>query len=291
MVKKLHIRENVVSDMYALKIINMDDVKNHLQGYLYNQVNLNTCSLIPIDKPRTYAVAKKSEYPILGVADNQSKYVGWDKPYKKGAAVMGIYGNGWFDALHGDDRIRTNFDSCDKFYQVVPDDVDTYKSKTDISQNRTHTVPVKLDDAGNTQSDSYYTKRNTLHKSRDFTDYDLDAYNPETNRKRYINILTKNHLNKFVSAYNNACTTIKDFQNRLNNVDITTVSEYNYGYALDAFKELISALKSINNDIKSIDGTNPNAWHVVTEADIDNDIKRFHEAEDKLSRRLDYLEN
>ena len=75
MVRKLHIQENVVSDMYGLKIINMNDTKQYLQNYTYD-INLEDCSLVLIDKPRTYATAKKSEFPILGVIDNGYMYVG-----------------------------------------------------------------------------------------------------------------------------------------------------------------------------------------------------------------------
>lgn len=286
MVKRLHIKENVVSDMYRLKIINIDEVKNDLQGFMY-KINLETCSLVPIDKPRTYAAAKKSEFPILGIRDKGSMYMGWDQPTKVGPVVVGIYGHDYFmSTRRGDDKVRTNFDNCDRFYQVVPDDIETYETRYDVSKDRTHTIPVKLDDKGR-QDDS---RRNTLHKSRAFTQDDLDAYDPDVNRKRYVAILTKNHLNKFVSDYNDACATVKAFQNRLNNIDITAVSGYSYGYALDAFKEVISQLKSLNGDIGSISGDNKHAWRTATESDIENDIDRFDKAVAELARRMSNLE-
>ena len=147
-------------------------------------------------------------------------------------------------------------------------------------------MPAKLDDAGNIDN----SRRNTLHKSRAFTQDDVDAYNPEVNRRRYVNILTKNHLNKFVSEYNDACATVKSFQNRLNNIDITAVSGYTYGYALDSFKKLISVLKSLNSDIGSIDGSNPNAWRLPTESDIERDLERFDEAAAELEKRMQNIE-
>ena len=286
MVKKLRIKENVVSDMYGLKIINMDEVKNDLQGFMYS-INLETCSLVPIDKPRTYAAAKKSEFPILGIVDKGYMYAGWNKPRKTGPVVTGIYGHDYFmSTRQGDDKVRANFDSCDRFYQVVPDDIETYKTRYDVSKDRTHTVPVKLDDEGRYDD----SRRNTLHKSRAFTQDDLDAYDPDVNRKRYVAILTKNHLNKFVSDYNDACATVKAFQNRLNNIDITAVSEYSYGYALDSFKEVISRLKSLNGDIGSISGDNKSAWRIATESDIESDIDRFDAAAAELAKRLSSLE-
>ena len=286
MVRKLHIKENVVSDMYRLKIINIDEVKNDLQGFMY-KINLETCSLVPIDKPRTYAAAKKSEFPILGIRDKGSMYMGWDQPTKVGPVVVGIYGHDYFmSTRRGDDKVRTNFDNCDRFYQVVPDDIETYETRYDVSKDRTHTIPVKLDDKGR-QDDS---RRNTLHKSRAFTQDDLDAYDPDVNRKRYVAILTKNHLNKFVSDYNDACATVKAFQNRLNNIDITTVSEWGYGRALDAFKEVISRLKSLNSDIGSISGDNKHAWRTATESDIEDDIDRFDKAVVELAKRMSGLE-
>lgn len=287
MVKKLHIKENVVSDMYGLKIINIDDVKRTLQSYTFGSVNLNTCSLVPIDRPRTYAAAKKSDFPILGIRDKGYMYMGWNKPRKTGPVVVGIYGDDYFTSTsQGDDKIRANFDSCDRFYQVIPDDMDTYKRRYDIANSRTHTASVKLDDTGR-QDDS---RRNTLHKSRAFTQDDLDAYDPNVNRKRYVAILTKNHLDKFVSDYNDACATVKAFQNRLNNIDITAVSGYSYGYALDAFKEVISRLKELNGDIGSISGDNKSAWRTATESDIESDIDRFDKAVAELAKRVSALE-
>ena len=284
--RKLHIKENVVSDMYRLKIINIDEVKNDLQGFMY-KINLETCSLVPIDKPRTYAAAKKSEFPILGIVDNSYMYAGWNKPRKTGPAVAGIYGQDYFMSTgQGDDKVRANFDNCDRFYQVVPDDIETYETRYDVSKDRTNVLPAKLDDAGNIDN----SRRNTLHKSRAFTQDDVDAYNPEVNRRRYVNILTKNHLNKFVSEYNDACATVKSFQNRLNNIDITSVNGYSYGYALDAFKEVISRLKSLNDDIGSISGDNKSAWRTATESDIESDIERFDDAVNKLEKRMQDIE-
>jgi len=286
MVKKVHIKENVVSDMYGLKIINIDEVKNNLQGFMY-KINLNTCSLVPIDRPRTYAAAKKSDFPILGIRDKGYMYAGWNKPRKTGPVVAGIYGQDYFMSTgQGDDKIRANFDSCDRFYQVVPDDIETYETRYDVSKDRTHTASVKLDDKGRYDD----SRRNTLHKNRAFTQDDLDAYDPDVNRKRYVAILTKNHLNKFVSDYNDACATVKAFQNRLNSIDITAVSGYSYGHALDAFKEVISRLKSLNDDIGSISGDNKSAWRTATESDIENDIDRFDKAVAELAKRMSSLE-
>lgn len=286
MCRKLHIKENVVSDMYGLKIINIDEVKNDLQGFMY-KINLNTCSLVPIDRPRTYAAAKKSDFPILGIRDKGYMYAGWNKPRKTGPVVAGIYGQDYFMSTgQGDDKIRANFDSCDRFYQVVPDDIETYETRYDVSKDRTHTASVKLDDKGRYDD----SRRNTLHKSRAFTQDDLDAYDPDVNRKRYVAILTKNHLNKFVSDYNDACTTVKAFQNRLNNIDITAVSEWEYGRALDSFKEVISRLKFLNRDIGSISGDNKSAWRTATESDIENDIDRFDKAVAELAKRVSALE-
>lgn len=281
--KKLHIKENVVSDMYRLKIINMDEVKSRLLSYGFD-VNLEDCSLVPIDKPRTYAAAKKSEFPILGVGDNRSVYVGWNKPRKTGPAVMGIYGKDWFTSMHGDDKIRANFDSCDRFYQVVPDDMDTYMSRQAIAKGRTDTMSTKLDDTGRVDN----SRRNTLHKSRAFTDDDLAAYDPDTNRKRYVDILTKNHLNKFVSDYNDACATVKTLQNRLNNIDIVTVSGYAYGRALDAFKKVISKLKWLNSEIETI--KSESGRNRPTERDLERDLESFDESVAEFIKDLNNLE-
>lgn len=290
MVRKLHLEENVISDLYGLKIINMDAAKQTIISWGFGSVNLNDCSLVPIDKPRTYAAAKKSDFPIIGVRDNMSIYQGWNKPSKKGTAVMGVYGRDNFMNVAGDDKVRSNFEQCERFYQVVPNDIDTYQSQYKISQNRTRTVPAKLSDTGNVET-GWDMKRNTLHKSKAFTQDDLMAYDPEVNRRRYVDILTKNHLNKFVSEYNDACATVKAFQNRLNNVDIATVSEYSYGYALDAFKKLISALKTLNSHIKEVQrGVDASYRYRTTEKDLDRDIEKFDEIAADLAKKLSDVE-
>lgn len=289
MVRKLRLKENVISDLYGLKIINIDEAKQTLTSYAFGALNLNDCSLVPIDRPRTYAAAKKRDFPIIGVRDNISIYQGWKKPSKNGTAIIGVYGRDYFMNVAGDDRIRSNFEECERFYQVVPDDINTYQSQSSIARNRTRTTPTKLSDTGETET-GWSMERNTLHKSRAFTQDDIDAYNPDINRKKYIDILTKNHLEKYVSEYNDACATVKAFQNRLNNVDIATVDDYNYGYALDAFKTLVSKLKTLNRHIEDIRKGETNYWYHTTEKDLARDIDNFDEAAANLAKKLSVVE-
>lgn len=293
MVKKLYIKENVISDLYGLKIINMDKAKRTLMSWSFNSVNLNDCSLVSIDKPRTYAAAKKSDFPIIGLKDNYTIYQGWNKPSKRGLAVMGIYGNDNFMSVAGDDKVRTNFEQCDKFYKVVPDNADTYQRQADIAKNRTHTVLGKLNDEGGIDTDRMYDydrtyQRNTLHKPRAFTQDDLVAYDPAVNRRRYDDILAKNHLERYITSYDDICKSVKDFQNRIKDIDVIT-NEYDFGRTIDVFKKLISQIRSLNYDIDKIKNSKADgrdSWGRATDEDIAKDIATIENTSDDLDDKL-----
>ena len=109
-INKSYIKENAITDMRKLDIVNSNEVGRKLDNYAYNFTNMQDCKLVPIDRPRTYAQAKKSLYPIIGVKHNVSLYQGYNKPRLSGSAVYGIFGNDTFDAIAGDDRIRSNFE-------------------------------------------------------------------------------------------------------------------------------------------------------------------------------------
>ena len=294
MVRKLHIRENIISDLYGLKVINMDNTKQVITSYGFNSINLNDCSLVEIDKPRTYAAAKKSDFPILGMKDNYTLRQRWE-PSKTGLAVMGIYGNDNFMSVAGDDRIRYNFEQCDKFYKAVPNDMDTYQRQSDIARNRTHTVLGKLNDAGEMGTKNTWDydhgknyNRNTLHKARAYTTDDLIAYDPAINRRRYEDILAKNHLERYITSYDDICKSVKDFQNRIKDIDVIN-NEYDFGRTIDTFKRLISQIKSLNYNIDKIKKSNADGtggWFRTTENDLKSDIVKIEDTTDDLDDKL-----
>ena len=242
MVRKIRINENVITDLRGLDIINEKDVKNELRDVWSFNINLQDCSLKQIDRPRTYAAAKNSNNPILGVVNKVTEYQGWNKPKLVGSKVFGIYGDGIFRNLaygyDGANAIKTNLAKCDTFYEIIPDNPDSYTSPKDIRSQRTPNKPVELPKS---------------NKTRFMTFDDMDSYDPTVNRGRYTRILSQNHLNKYIKEYNDLCDLFNEFRDRFNNVDIRTASNYSLCAITDGLKQFIDKLGDINRYISYVE--------------------------------------
>ena len=94
-------------------------------------------------------------------------------------------------------------------------------------------------------------------------------------------------LDKFVSDYNDACVTAKALQNRLSDIDIVNVDAYQYGDALDAFKDVVCALQWLTAQITGIkrgDALLP------TEQDFQRDVNSFNKFAAYFTKCLNNLE-
>ena len=284
-INKSYIKENAITDMRKLDIVNSNEVGRKLDNYAYNFTNMQDCKLVPIDRPRTYAQAKKSLYPIIGVRNNVSLYQGYNKPRLSGSAVYGIFGNDTFDAVAGDDRIRSNFEECEEFYKIVPIDEDSYTNAKDIRQGRERTVQAAIDDSGELQYGGYFS--DIKGKKRMLTQFDIDMYDPTINRNRYKDILTKNHLGKYAMEYDVLCDKFDEFMDRFHNINIRTIKHYNFTDATKQLDSFASAIDWLNTRIGWASGIKDYSDSFGTyEDDVINSLNKANEVAAKVDKAL-----
>jgi hypothetical protein len=181
---------------------------------------------------------------------------------------------------HYYDKIRDNFAKCAEFYVIVPIDEDSYKSANDIRKDREQMYDVSIKDDGKIDFYGYERGRN---KGRSFTQSDIDSYNPDVNRKRYKDILTKNHLNKYVKEYDALCDRFNEFKDRFHNLDIRTLG-YGFKYITTRFADFVDAVDWLNHDISGIN--NDNSFYRADESDLQRRINNANKKADELDTAL-----
>jgi hypothetical protein len=245
--RKLFIKENVITDMRDKGIINSKRVGDYLNNNYSYSVNLQDCKLVPIS-PRSYMTAKRNPNPIIGVADGRI-WGGYNEKDLEGPMIYGLYGKDMFTSFHNYyDKIRDNFAKCAEFYEIVPIDEDSYKTANQIRKDRDITAKASIDDKGNLD---YYNYDKSPNKTRILTQADIDSYNPSVNRRRYKDILTKNHLNNYAKEYDTLCNEFSAFKDRFRDVDIKSVG-YGFNSILRAFGDFVEAVSRLDNAIENI---------------------------------------
>lgn len=283
---KLMLKENAITDMRDIGITNIPKAKEKLMYWPY-YLNFQDCTLRPIERPVTYARAKKNPYPIIGVA-NMSLYQGWNKPRLEGPAVNGIFGLGQFDNVDGENKITSNFAKCEKFYELVPNDPEAYKNAQNIRNDRNlsrggRITWGKLNDKG--EFENRYTGNN-----RAFTSSDIENYEPSFNKRKYTKLLSQAHLDKYNKKYNDMCDGIKMLQSEISNVDASNLKNYyvrsDYRSLLNKFGDVIDALGDVNHNIEYIArGEYPNIYNDTSIAkDFDKFDKKYNDALTVLTR-------
>lgn len=282
--RKLHLKENAITDMRGLGLVNINRAKDSLDSYVTNYVNLQDSTIREIPRPRTFAAAKKNPYPIIGIKQDDVIYQGYNKPRLEGPSIQGVYGNDGFTNIDGEEGIRANFAACDKFYEIVPINPDSYKNASDIRKGRERTYNAVIDDDGDIRT---YFDPNTDKKIRRLTQAEIDAYDPSKNRKRYTDILSKNHLNKYITRYNELCDMYKEFMNRLHSIDIRQVSSWGYSEVTKNLSSYVDAIYWVNSYINDIDKGNTT---YVNESVLQRRVKDAEDAANKLEKSLSAIE-
>ena len=287
--RKLHLKENAITDMRNLGLVNIDHAKTYLDSYVDNYVNLQDCTIREIPRPRTFAAAKKNPYPIIAVKSHAVIWQSYGKPRLEGPAIYGIYGNNGFHNVDGDEAVRTNFADCDKFYEIVPINPDTYKSAGDIRRGRERTYNAVIDDSGkiSTYYDGYGLPKGG--KIRRLTQAEIDSYDVAKNRKKYIDILSKNHLNKYIKQYDELCNMYTEFIDRIRNIGL---GKYGRRYMYeDIFKKLssyVDAVEWVNGKIEDIDRGDT---QYADENSLKREIETAREKAAKLDTAITNMEN
>ena len=283
---KLTLKENAITDMRDMGIINIPKTKEKLMYWPY-YLNFQDCTLRPIERPKTYARAKKNPYPIIGVS-NMSLYQGWDEPRLEGPAVNGIFGLGEFVKVNGEDKITSNFANCKKFYELVPNDPEAYMNAQAIRNDRNlsrggRITQGKLNDKG--EFEDRYTGHN-----RAFTSSDIENYDPSFNKRRYTKLLSQAHLDKYNKKYNDMCDGIKMLQSEISNVNASNLKDYyvrsDYRSLLNKFADVIDALGDVNHNIEYIaKGDYPYLYNDTSIArDFNKFDKKYNDALNVLTR-------
>lgn len=289
---KLMIKENVITDLKNMGVLNVNDEVKRILLNNYG-LNINDCTLVPC-RPRSYMAAKSNENVILGIYSNYNYRPSWRDEGKKGPVVYAIFGkNGFYNVLNAD-GIRYNFAQCDTFYEIVPTDPETYKSKYDIGRNRRQDGygynDYRISDTGEVQYKDYSGAKS--NKIRSLSQYEIRQYDPSYNRDRYAKILAKSHLDKYVKYYDDLCEDFEDILGRIKNLRGKDIIKNRYRYSdttkcLDSF---IDAMQSLNWKIEDVNKSdiNHSSWYSYNEKDLKDAFKR---CQDKYVGLINALEN
>ena len=253
---KLTLRENAITDMKSMGIINIAKAKEKLRYYPY-YLNIEDCTIKEIERPKTYAKAKKNRYPIIGVS-NMSLPTGWRTPRIEGPAVSGIFGMDDFSNVDGENKVTLNFSECEKFYEIAPINPDTYKSSQEIHNQRVQRSGGgihlgNLNDKGEFE-DRYGSGRfcNRREYNKAFTSSDINDYDPTYNKVRYTKLLSQLHLDKYKKQYVDACDDIKLLQDEVAKLGTSNLHDYYVRSSFTAFLKGIANVIDILGDINNI---------------------------------------
>lgn len=289
---KLMIKENVITDLKNMGVLN---VNNEVKRILLNNygLNINDCTLVPC-RPRSYMAAKSNGNVILGIHSNYNYRPSWRDEGKMGPVVYAIFGkNGFYNILNAD-GIRYNFAQCDTFYEIVPTDPETYKSKYDIGRNRRQDGygynDYKISDTGKVHYKDY-----SHNKIRSLSQDEIRQYDPSYNRKRYAKILAKNHLDKYVKDYDDLCNKFEDILDRIKNLRGRDIIKNRSYYTcttkcLDSFVDTMQWLNWKIEDINKLD-VDRYYWDTYTESDLKDTFKSCQDKYVSLVNALEDLES
>ncbi len=289
------IKENVITDLKSMGILNVnDEVKRILLGNY--GLNINDCTLVPC-RPRSYMAAKSNGNVILGIYSNYNYRSSWRDDGKKGPVVYAIFGKNDFYNILNADGIRYNFAQCDTFYEIVPTDPATYKSKFDIVRDRRSDGygydDYRISDTGEVQHKDY--SRTNSNKIRSLSRDEIKQYDPSYNRTRYVKILTKNHLDKYVKYYDDLCEDFEDILDRIRNLsgkDIIKNRTY-YSSTTKCLDSFIDAMQTLNWKIEDVNKQDVDRYYgySYTESDLKDAFKRCQDRYVGLVNALENLES
>ena len=289
---KLMIKENVITDLKNMGVLNVND---EVKSILLNNygLNINDCTLVPC-RPRSYMAAKSNENVILGICNNYNYRPSWRDEGKKGPVVYAIFGKNDFYNVLSDAGIRYVFAQLDAFYEIIPADPETYKSKYDIGRNRRQDGygynDYRINDKGEVQYKDY--SRTNSNKIRSLSQDEIKQYDPSYNRSRYAKILAKNHLDKYVKYYDDLCEDFEDILDRIKNLrgkDIIKNRTY-YSSTTKCLDSFIDAMQCLNWKIEDVNKQDADRhyWYTYTESDLKDAFKR---CQDKYVGLVNALEN
>lgn len=243
---KLLIKENAVSDINTV-IPNLDErsLKNVKEWIKNSGLNIEDCKIVPINRPQGYTTAKRSYYPIIAVDDEgRASWFGQDsfKSYWK-------YGVG---------KISHAFAGAKDFYQVVPEDENTYQSRELIRKNKGRQDNSRYVDFDKyVKATDYDERQNAVHfwnqkGHRFMTPEEMDLYDPDVNMHKYKELLKQSGAERYINQYNEICKDIKLINNAMGNIDDIYSFEADYGDLLDIYGKLISTLSSLHSILNRV---------------------------------------
>lgn len=295
--RRRFIKENVITDLR--KLLNhlwSGDRKNAENWFRDSNINIEDCSLFPIDKPKGPTIAKKSDWPIIAIDDKGNAFWFGNDKYQNVSSRYQYQNMKQTDA----------FNNATEFYKVVPNDVDTYQTRTDIHSTRTPGKFVDVDEFG---------KRNTRRErgvydkpykgTRFMTPEEMDLYNPNINKKKYDQLLANMGADRYIKMYNDLCDKVIEVNNRIKNIDLDNLIKYDtydstkndyrtklrhYTSAINMYYQTIDAFEALHGDIKQMvdsEWGGPYDWEYVN---IKNDMHTIKYRLEDVIKSLDSMD-
>ena len=272
MVKKLKIRESVLNEnaitdlRSALKFLQPWNRKEAERWLRDSDINIKDCQLIPINKPKGPTIAKKSKWPIIAVDENNEPY--W-------------FGNDkYMDNSYGYNNVKQTdaFNRAIEFFQVVPKDESTYKSRSEIKATKTPGKFVDLDRYTGEKRRGWTPGLYDEPKkgTRFLTDEEINLYNPNINRKRYKQALAELGEDRYIRIYDELCDQLIETNDRIHSIDLNNLLKYNnydskekeyrtsarhYTSAINMYYQTVDAFENLHRSIEQLTRWGkPSAW-------------------------------
>jgi hypothetical protein len=265
MVKKLriresHLNENVITDLRKI----LKDLAPYYRKladdwFRNSNINIEDCSLVNIPKPKGPTIAKKSEWPIIAMDEDGGVYWFGNEDYKQ------MRTNYPYDEL----KQNKAFANAVEFWQVVPNDVDTYQSRSDRKNTKT---PGKFIDINKFDGSTRRGWRPGVYDkptsgTRFVSVEEMDLYDPTVNKRKYKDILANMGQERYVKIYNNLCNELVEINERIHSIDLNNLLGYDtydsnqtdyrtsaghYQAALNMYWQTIDAFEALHRDIKQL---------------------------------------
>lgn len=295
-IKESSLRENAITDIRQLGVTDKwatQALERWLATYGRN-INIEDCKLVPVAKPKGYTTAKRSNFPFIGV--DRDGNVSW-------------FGQNEFDSVGWqNDSISKTFNRAVKFYQIVPEDPDSYQNRPDIhkNKNRGQGAFVNVDMISRGKSIGYdngkysYSRRGTQYLTFD----EIDAYDVNVNRRKYTKMLEEAGAEIFIKRYNTICDRINELNElfkeftfndfgTFDNVHFDDEEDYQDSNKLDSYRsalryyaDAVEDLRRAHSEIEKLQLRGSSKYDNMYDR-----LKRYFKSiEENISESENYLE-
>ena len=248
------------------------------QDYSFD-FNAEQLNLHQIPKPAGSTRAKKSPNILIGICtwNGNAAVIGNGKFYKYYSGLYGYSNNGW-DNQAPDDPVpdysmknnrvsfRDLWDSLDLWFEIVPENEDTYQTRSSISNTRIPRLTRYKDDK----------------MDKVIYDFERELYDPELAREKYAERLKDIRTRRQYEDILNSVETVND---RIRSIDFgNPILDEDPVFSSQDIQRLRSKYRSLVTNIKDLNRNLDNGW--------ESSIKRYASwARESLEEVNDLLTN